>query len=574
MKILIFIILFCVNIASGGVSIEDWEVTPSLDTHCKVYYSDTAKTSKWVGYPDPNYSFDGDVLSWERTVKDENNKDITVKTYKEPFEIIADLKAESKVYGIDNKGGIERAVAAKFRSSLKGFIWIDKVAGGGEVLLPFTAPHIFKATGDRLKPKLTEIFTYELDKEEIDGKLFETGKTRVFVDSFSGLGGSGDPPAELIAHYKMNEDTASDNDDLVTNGNFAAWAGDNPTGWTVEWEAGNDPEVSEAATGESHADTPTLGGGMCNIYSTTPGEWISIYQVITTVVGRKYRVSINVNKVTAGSIDVASSNSQWTAHNYGSTGIKTFTFVATVSSFTLYISRNFVIPPDVTFDDVSVKLLAVEDSSGNDHDGLLQEDTDAAHVAGKVSGAFDFDGAADYIEIADHADFTPALTPFSVSAWIYMHDASNFTVASKGIEGADGEWRLYTDAADKLIFRQYDESINKYRGQKSDDALTAYENTWVHIVSTADGSALSSGIKLYVNSALIDDTVDEDAGFVAIENLTGDVHLGRYNALYANGLIDNVTIYSTELDQADVDYLWSGGGGREDWKRYLFGLHL
>ncbi len=47
----------------------------------------------------------------------------------------------------------------------------------------------------------------------------------------------------LIARYRMNENTASDNDELVTNGDFANWTGDNPDSWSVGGESGNDPEI-------------------------------------------------------------------------------------------------------------------------------------------------------------------------------------------------------------------------------------------------------------------------------------------------------------------------------------------
>ena len=60
----------------------------------------------------------------------------------------------------------------------------------------------------------------------------------------------------------------------------------------------------------------------------------------------------------------------------------------------------------IDLDNISIQLLAVADSSGNDHDGLAAQDTDAISVAGKVNKAFDFNGSSDYGEIGDHDDFT------------------------------------------------------------------------------------------------------------------------------------------------------------------------
>ena len=252
------IFLTLMLVFSGSAKVSDWEITNSENNY-KLYYSNELKTSKWIGCPDINYSWDSDRLSYERTVKDENNKDILVKTYKDPIEIIADLKF-GKVFDIDNKGGIEKAVVKKFGGSLIGFVWLDNVSGGGEVILPFTAPHIFKATGDRLDPNLVEIGT---DPNEDNYYEIIKGKTRIFVKSFSGIGGAAGVPntVGMFAHYKLWDGLmfSGSGIELVTNGDFANWTTDNPDGWTVVGESGGaigsrDPEISQVATGHSHAN--------------------------------------------------------------------------------------------------------------------------------------------------------------------------------------------------------------------------------------------------------------------------------------------------------------------------------
>ena len=933
----------------------------SIQLNYELIFDEKLGLSKWRGYPDSNYILDKDSLSRTRKIINEEGEEKNVTTHKKPFEIIADFAPETTVHGVE--GNIEEAVVKKFGGSLIGFIWVDKAnKGGGTVLLPFIAPHIFKATGSRLNPTIEEIHTSSAEEDyyEIIGN-----KTFVHVSSFSGLGGAAEAAAALIAHYKMNENTANDNDELVTNGNFAAWTADSPDDWDEAGEVGNDPEISEAATGEAHADTPTPGGGMCNIY--TSGSYVAVKRVISLIVGRKYRFSINVDNITAGGLEV-NIGQQGVGTDFSDifsgaeTGIHTavFTSVEGANTF-LEVKRNSG-ATDITFDDVSIKLCAVEDSSGNDHDGLAQQDTEMIQVGGnywhpfidnqgilvedfedvtdwsvvgagataenetvifkrgsqsvklnavngtssyiqktisldssvkdsfclwvyvedcdkvdslridfsttldwskflyrifsgskivtgwnylafsksefsnynadswgtmlkvrcflipsaglntsayfddlrlgrtgkpkvivsfddnynsqileaypilagnnqagvifgyvdavgadgrmtvaqmqtlqvagwdisnhgeahlhltdvsqeameadidggydwlvangfgdtakffsypysehndavlakvkerhvlvrtpgispshfyitgfyndlqyridsysfsvptaaavinaeidkviassgllvlvfhrvvdsgatgndiltaefqtvsdylktkqdagdlevitfsdyynelvnnvpKIKGSLGFNGVDDFIEIADHNDFTPALLPFSVSAWIYMHDATNFIIASKGVEGTDGEWRFYTDGSDKLLFHGYDESANKYIGRKYNTALTTYENQWVHLVATYDGSNLSTGIGLYINGVKVDDTTDEAATFVAVENLNHAVWIGRYGTNYANGLIDNVMFFSEELTREDVSALYKGGAGGEDLSR-LFG---
>lgn len=147
---------------------------------------------------------------------------------------------------------------------------------------------------------------------------------------------------------------APGSDERITNGNFAAWTTDDPDNWTVVGESGNDPEISEAATGEAHVNTPTLGGGMCNLY-TSDGTSIYIRQTTTLIVGRIYIFSIDVDTMTDPAIIVAGLPDGEVT--YSSTGIKTITFVATVVSEILTIKRGSGWGAvDVTFDNVSIKL--------------------------------------------------------------------------------------------------------------------------------------------------------------------------------------------------------------------------
>ena len=214
------------------------------------------------------------------------------------------------------------------------------------------------------------------------------------------------------------------------------------------------------------------------------------------------------------------------------------------------------------------------DSSGNSHNGVVKDvggtATSAFHsVAGKINLAQEFDGGDDYIEVTDHDDFTPALTPFSISSWVYMHDATSFYIASKGVYNTDGEWGLYFDSSDRPVFEFFDESVvDCYIARYHNSAYTAYENQWIHIVATYDGGVSATGIKIYINGLRVDDTSDTNGIFVAVENLNHAIWIGRYNTIEANGTIDNVMFFSQVLDQVDVDYLYNAGSGREEFSDY------
>lgn len=212
----------------------------------------------------------------------------------------------------------------------------------------------------------------------------------------------------------------------------------------------------------------------------------------------------------------------------------------------------------------------VIDNIGN-HNGTYKDgggnlNTSTGASTGRINGALDFDGTDEYVEITDHADFTPALTPFSISSWVFMHDATNFRIASKGVFGVDGEWSLRLTSSDFFGFLLADESVdNCHIGSQATGALTSYENQWIHLVGTYDGGILSSGIKLYVNGNLAASAANEsNAGsFVSVENLTHAVWIGRSGTGFADGLIDNVMIFDKALTVDDVKILYSAGHGTE-----------
>jgi len=526
LKYIVILLAFWASALAAPV----WNDVPDETAgYYRLYSAQSGSLKKWVGYPDPNYTWSSGNLSWKRQVTDELGKKRTITTYKEPFGIIANFESASRVSGANSE--VEVAVARRF-GSLKDFVWLDKVSGGGMVIFPGTGEHIFLIR-NKDNPIPEEIYTEGDNYYEVI-----EGKTYIHVKSFSGVGMAAGTPSVLVGHWKMNENTASDNDELVTNGAFAAdtdWT--KGTGWTI---AGGVASCDGSQTASS-----------------------SLYQDMGIVAGRKYKVVFTISSHTAGQVRVnlgGSAAGTWR----NSDGTYSEFIVAVGGLPNGYIGANSTFVGDI--DDVSVKLCAAEDSSGNDHDGLLQEDTSAAHVTGKINGAFDFDGSADYIEIADHADFTPALTPFSISAWVYMHDASNFWIASKGVYNTDGEWVFWTSSADKIYIDAMDESVDNCRiGRVYNTALTAYQNQWIHLVGTYDGGILSSGFKIYLNGVRVDDTnYENNAGsFVTIENLTHAVWIGRYDTDYTDGLIDNVMIFSTELSQDDVNILYNGGSGTE-----------
>lgn len=201
---------------------------------------------------------------------------------------------------------------------------------------------------------------------------------------------------------------------------------------------------------------------------------------------------------------------------------------------------------------------SVFDYSLNGHVGTLF-DTDAPATPTLIPTypGFDFDGDNDYIEIADHADFTPALTPFSISAWINIHNSVDFGIAIKGIQGIDAEWAFALGNDEKLTFYLYKQSTAKHILTKYNTALTAYNDTWIYVVATYDGGILASGLRLYLNGTRVDDTTSASGDFTGVEACGYDPRLGFLGPSdYANGLIGNVMIWNKELTAVEAKNIY------------------
>jgi hypothetical protein len=95
--------------------------------------------------------------------------------------------------------------------------------------------------------------------------------------------------------------------------------------------------------------------------------------------------------------------------------------------------------------------------------------------------------------------------------------------------------------------------------------MTVYENQWIHVAMTYDGSGSSSGLNLYLNGAQQLGIGTNDAGtYVAMENSLRPVWIGAGGqGGYANGIIDEVAIWNIALIEDEIeDHYLSGLEGK------------
>ncbi len=187
----------------------------------------------------------------------------------------------------------------------------------------------------------------------------------------------------------------------------------------------------------------------------------------------------------------------------------------------------------------------------------------------KVSNySMDFDGSSDFINCgdSDNLSFGNGSTdsPFSISAWVNMTDATSFVTIAKDAT-SNREYVIRTLTDDKLYFYLLDNVNGGYIGRISSGTVTSYQGTWIHTVYTYNGNSSSSGIKIYLNGSAVDNADYQGGSYTAMSNTTTSLNIGRQESgvgTFANGQIDQVTVFDYELPATgtnSVATLYGGG---------------
>ena len=172
-----------------------------------------------------------------------------------------------------------------------------------------------------------------------------------------------------------------------------------------------------------------------------------------------------------------------------------------------------------------------------------------------------FDGIDEWFNVADNDNLSfgngTTDSPFSISAWVKMNDATRFRIVGK--YDSNLEYLFSTGGTDKIVFNCYDNSTSARIGRQYSTALTSFEGQWIHLVATYNGSSSSSGLKIYLNGSRVDDTDSNSGTYTAMENTTAPLEIGKNLTTYANGLIDETAIFNSELSASDVSTIFNNG---------------
>jgi len=198
--------------------------------------------------------------------------------------------------------------------------------------------------------------------------------------------------------------------------------------------------------------------------------------------------------------------------------------------------------------------------SKSDNLGLLKGQyagsIESSHEAtGLTSGAIEFDGTSDFIQVERNSNLEPQI--FTLSAWIkpdVVSDGSNyFDIIQKGQTSHAAEYYSY-----RLTlyggYAQFVAVCDSWGGDGLTGTIPISVDEWQHLTATFNGSLMS----LYVNGVL-DDTL---ANSGTISYYDTPLNIGRRYTLgdsYFDGTIDEVLIYNDSLTASEVTELYKAG---------------
>lgn len=182
------------------------------------------------------------------------------------------------------------------------------------------------------------------------------------VDTGLGEGGDGTSIWNNTTNWANASGTTTNNpalgSDVVTNGDFANWTGDDPDNFTVQNESATLREINEVGSGQGYGGA---GTGFCNIYKTI-GDGTTTVQMFQNCAtsGKWYRATLNINLASSGKIQVKSGvgATPFLRATYTTTGTKTLSGPAESAAFVINSTTS---PTNITIDDLVVKELALTD---------------------------------------------------------------------------------------------------------------------------------------------------------------------------------------------------------------------
>ena len=175
---------------------------------------------------------------------------------------------------------------------------------------------------------------------------------------------------------------------------------------------------------------------------------------------------------------------------------------------------------------------SIYDLSGNDHTITLRKNDLTTIDASTCTPGFS--GFAPYLTFdathvwntLDHDDFslTDGAGTDTAGSIIWaglVTDMTNNTILAKFHTTSNVcEYQFFINNTDKIGISFFKTDNSARIGRYYNTATTSYKNVFITIMATYSGSKLSTGIKIYLNGAQIDDMVNDAVGYTGMSNGT------------------------------------------------------
>lgn len=196
------------------------------------------------------------------------------------------------------------------------------------------------------------------------------------------------------------------------------------------------------------------------------------------------------------------------------------------------------------------------DSGNESYDGILKNMNDDDWIEGKLNNALNFDGVNDYIDAGDIASFERD-EEFSFEMWFKTSTTSVDVLMDR--YGSSRGWSIYLNSGKITVALTNDAS----HFIKKETTSTYNNGVYHHLIVTYDGSSNAGGLIIYVDG--------ETVPISTISNSLDDTIITSYNlsiasrqeALYYEGILDEIVIYPEELQQSYITQRYNSGLGTE-----------
>lgn len=177
-------------------------------------------------------------------------------------------------------------------------------------------------------------------------------------------------------------------------------------------------------------------------------------------------------------------------------------------------------------------------------------------LKGQDSSSVVYFDNTNYLTVNDHDSLTFANSgvdeAFSISADIYMVDATEFRFIAKS-QTLNIEYIFFVNSSDKVAVLLYSGGgLTTYIGRLQTANVTAYQNQWINLAFSYDGSESGNGITIYLNGSVLASSAISSGSYTGMANTTAPLTIGTDRTTTAFGRMSNIRLMRGTLSAQDL----------------------